>query len=375
MMEFGFGGFGPRPGGPGAAAKKAMRQAEGEEGRPGGFGGVRAVVAAAGPRQGLGLRHHRPQQHPGRQRRGPDQGDHRPVQQGAAPQARRLGCAARLGLGGQPRPRLLRDRQGRRRQAGRDRGALALRQGGARGDGLRPAVRHRLHRLLGRGRGQAASPQLRRAGREPHRLGRIPLDGRELPQVRRPADAGRSAGGRPRADRPVRPAARPSSATGHRPARGPRGSGSTSAGSFMAAVAAGPVFKLLGKKDLGTRNSPRSRRRSPMANSPSASTRGATPPARTGRRSWRSPIATSSFRPRHRAAGNGQALIDPNVPRPRTRKREFQKGGHSVFSHEAFGQSDFSKERYVPLYFRPPLFLTITGNLRSWRMVYSSSPQ
>ena len=177
MMEFGF-GFGPRPGGPpGKAATpkagdppqtKATRKA-----RPGGFGGGRAVLAAAGPRQGLGLRHHRPQQHPGRQRRGADQGHHRPVQQGAAPQAGGLGRAAGLGVGGQPRPGLLRDRQGRGRQAGRDRGPLALRQGGARRDGLRPALRHRLHRLLGRGRGQAAPPQLRRAGGEPHRLGRI----------------------------------------------------------------------------------------------------------------------------------------------------------------------------------------------------------
>ena len=54
--------------------------------------GFRSAVATAGPRQGLGLCHHRPQQHPGRQRRGPDQGHHRPVQQGAAPQARRLGA-------------------------------------------------------------------------------------------------------------------------------------------------------------------------------------------------------------------------------------------------------------------------------------------
>ncbi len=48
----------------------------------------RAVLAAAGPCQGVGLRHHRPQQHPGRQRRRAHQGDHRPVQQGAAAQAR-----------------------------------------------------------------------------------------------------------------------------------------------------------------------------------------------------------------------------------------------------------------------------------------------
>ena len=111
MMEFGFGGFGPRPGGPGAAAaKKAMPRPATKRG---GLRALRPALAAAGPRQGLGLCHHRPQQHPGRQRRGADEGDHRPVQQGAAPQARRLGRSARVGLGGQPRPRLLRDRQGR----------------------------------------------------------------------------------------------------------------------------------------------------------------------------------------------------------------------------------------------------------------------
>ena len=42
---------------------------------------------------------------------------HRPVQQGPAAQAGRLGRAAGLGLGRQPRARLLRDRQGRGRQA------------------------------------------------------------------------------------------------------------------------------------------------------------------------------------------------------------------------------------------------------------------
>ena len=164
MMEFGFGGgFGPRPGGPGAATKKAMPKA-GHQGASG-DSVFRPTVAAAGPRQGVGLCHHRPQQHPGRQRRGPDQGHHRTVQQGAAAQARRLGRAARLGLGREPRTGLLRDRQGRRREAGRDRGAVAVRQGGAGRDGLRPALRDRLHRLLGRGRGEAAPPQLRRMSR------------------------------------------------------------------------------------------------------------------------------------------------------------------------------------------------------------------
>ena len=43
----------------------------------------------------------------------------------------------------------------------------------------------RARRLVGRRRRQAAPPQLRRSGREPHRLGRVPLDGRQLPEVRR----------------------------------------------------------------------------------------------------------------------------------------------------------------------------------------------
>ncbi len=70
MMEFGFGGFGPRPGGARARRprRRAMRRRR-RPARPGGFGRRRTVVAAAGPRQGLGLRDHRPEQHPGRQRR------------------------------------------------------------------------------------------------------------------------------------------------------------------------------------------------------------------------------------------------------------------------------------------------------------------
>ena len=191
MMEFGFafGGFGPRPGGParqGGTPKAAPKAAS-----PGGFG-----FGGGGPSwqqqvlaKGWGYAIIVPNSIQADNGGGPDQGDHRPVQQGAAAQAGRLGRAAGLGLGRQPRARLLRDRQGRRREAGRHRGALALRQGGARGDGLRPALRDRLHRLLGRGRSQAPPPQLRRAGREPHRLGRVPLDGRQLPQVRRPADS------------------------------------------------------------------------------------------------------------------------------------------------------------------------------------------
>ena len=48
----------------------------------------------------------------------------------------------------------------------------------------RPALRGGARRLVRRGRRQAASPQLRRGGRESDRLRRVPLDGRQLPQVR-----------------------------------------------------------------------------------------------------------------------------------------------------------------------------------------------
>ena len=64
---------------------------------PPGAGGP--TLAAAGAREGLGLRDPRPEQHPGRQRRRADARDHRPGQQGPAAQARRLGRAARPGPG------------------------------------------------------------------------------------------------------------------------------------------------------------------------------------------------------------------------------------------------------------------------------------
>ena len=139
-------------------------------------------------------------------------GHHRPRQQGPAAQAGRLGLAARVGVGRVARPRLSRDRQGGRREEGRHRRRLALRQGGARDDGLRPAVRGRARRLVGRRRRQAASPQLRRSGREPHRLGRVSLDGRQLPEVRRgrgdvrQQERRRHSGGRAPADRALRAA-------------------------------------------------------------------------------------------------------------------------------------------------------------------------
>ena len=55
-------------------------------------------------------------------------------------------------------------------------------------------VRGRARRVVGRRRRQAPSPQLGRSRRKPHRSRRVPLDGRQLPEVRsrrsRPSAAG-----------------------------------------------------------------------------------------------------------------------------------------------------------------------------------------
>ena len=132
--------------------------------------GERSAGDRAAHRRRLGLRVAQPRQHPGRQRRRADERHHRPREQGPAPQARRLGRAARLGVGRVARPRLSRDRQGGGREAGRHRRRLALRQGGAGHDGVRHALRGRAGRIVGRRRREAAPPQLGRSGREPHRL-------------------------------------------------------------------------------------------------------------------------------------------------------------------------------------------------------------
>ena len=80
-------------------------------------------------------------EHSGRQRRRAHEGHHRPRQQGSAAQAGRLGRAARLGLGRIARARLPRDRHAVDAKQRRHRRRVALRQGRARHDGLRPALR------------------------------------------------------------------------------------------------------------------------------------------------------------------------------------------------------------------------------------------
>ena len=115
------------------------------------------------------------------------------------------------------------------------------------------AVRDRLHRLVRRRRREAAPPPLRRAGGERRRLGRVPLDGGQLPQVRRSADGHRSAGGLPTSSSRCARRVRCSSAS----ARSRwKAAGSTRRACSWPASAPVPVYRLLGKKDLGTSEFP-----------------------------------------------------------------------------------------------------------------------
>ena len=97
-------------------------------------------------------------------------------------------------------------------QARGHRGGLALRQGRPRHHGLRAPFRGRPRGVVGRGRRQAAPPPLRGGGGEPHGIGCLPLDGRQLPEVRRgrgvlrEQERERHPGRRPRAHRAVRAA-------------------------------------------------------------------------------------------------------------------------------------------------------------------------
>ena len=167
---------------------------------------ARPDLAGAADRERLGLRRVRADQRAARQRRGPDARHHRPGEQGTAAKAGRLGRAEGVGVGRQPGARLPGDRRGRRRKAGGARRPVTLRQGRRRRDGVRRAVRDRLHRLVRRRGREAAPAALRRAGGERRRLGRVPLDGGQLHQVRRPADGHGSARGLARARRAVRAA-------------------------------------------------------------------------------------------------------------------------------------------------------------------------
>ena len=145
----------------------------------------RSTCDRAADCRGVGLRVPEPDERAGRQWRGADARHHRPGEQRPAAEAGRLGRSARVGLGRGARARLPGNRSRGRRHARGHRGRLALRQGGPRHDGVRAALCGRPGRLVRQGRRDAAPAQLRRGGREPDRIGRVPLDGRQLPEVRR----------------------------------------------------------------------------------------------------------------------------------------------------------------------------------------------
>ncbi len=167
------------------------------------------------------------------------------------------GRAAGVGVGRELPHRLLRSQPGLGRRSGQGvhHGRFALRQGSSRRRRVRHAHCGRLRRVVRRGRRQAVPPRLRRIAGEPGRPRRVSLDGRQLPQVRRRRRALRQEGGRrltrrsAHADRAVRP--RPCFISYGIPAKGDP-NWVDAHGSFMAAVLAGPAYRLLGKKDLGT---------------------------------------------------------------------------------------------------------------------------
>ena len=116
-------------------------------------------------------------------------------------------------------------------------------------------LRGRAGRLVRRGRRQAAPPPLRGGGGEPHGVGRLPLDGRQLPEVR--GRGSRRSGAKTADDIPVDAhqlialcAPRPTFVSYGVPEKGDA-HWLDQRGSFMATVAAGPVFRLLGAPDLG----------------------------------------------------------------------------------------------------------------------------
>ena len=152
---------------------------------PGRAGARRPALHGPAHRGRVGLRVAQHRQHPGRQRGRPHVWHRRAHQQGPAPDARAVGIAARVGLGRGPGARLPGDAARRRRQTRGHRRSLALRQGRPRDHGLRAPIRVGPGGLVRRRRRQTAPPQLRGAGREPHRVRPVPLDGRQLPEVRR----------------------------------------------------------------------------------------------------------------------------------------------------------------------------------------------
>jgi len=172
-------------------------------------------------------------------------------------------------------------------------GLSRLREGRPRRHGVRPTVRHRLRRLVRRGRGQAAPPELRRARRERRRHRRVPLDGGQLHQVCGTSDPERPARRCPRAHRALRAASR---FHRRRLVRGRRRLGRRE-GNVSRRGRRGARVPAAGRERHGHDGLPADRDR---AASPSASTAAVTRRDRTGRRSCALRTATSNRRRRWR---------------------------------------------------------------------------
>ena len=175
----------PREGAQGAARSRTRLS----RGLP--FSGLscsRRPVDQSGAPPRLGLCDHRALHRPARRRRrSQGRGDRRCIGRKVA-RAPRLGRAQGLGMGREPRARPVRARPAHRRTSRRGRGAVEIRQGGAGHDGVRPSVLARVHRLVRRGRGEAASAGFRGAAGEPHRIRRVSLVRAGIPPLRRAED-------------------------------------------------------------------------------------------------------------------------------------------------------------------------------------------
>ena len=142
-----------------------------------------------------------------------------------------------------------------RREARRHRGRVALRQGRARDDGVRSALRAGPHRIVGRRRREAASSQL---GAKPSRASRARASITGWPATSSStARRNRSSAAKNAGDIPVDAhelialcAPRLTFVSYGVPEKGDA-KWLDHQGSYMAAVAAQPVFRLLGAKDLG----------------------------------------------------------------------------------------------------------------------------
>ena len=181
----------------------------------------------------------------------------------------RLGRAARLGLGREPRPRLLRDRQGRGRQAGRHRRAI---RATARPRSWRWPTTRASPSAFVSSSGQGGAKLHRRNWGEmvENVAGSASTTGWPATSSSTP---GRSPGTTCRWIRTNwSPCARRARCSSARARSKRRGGWVDAKGMFLAGAGAGPVYRLLGKKDLGTTEFPadrdgadRRRRRVPPA--------------------------------------------------------------------------------------------------------------